>query len=175
MIVLAEPGSFDAAMFDAASVCVKERSLSDEDLISLIENHLVFDATDGVGQLRTGEMSFLPIEFEGMIAVGLPMRAVIRSVMDAAAVDIPVLITGETGTGKDLIAAAIHKRSPRMNHPYIPVNTGAIARELIASELFGLSAAPSPALRIPGPGSSSRPIAAPCFSTKLPPWTKNPR
>ena len=48
-----------------------------------------------------------------------------------------VLITGETGTGKDLIAAAIHKRSPRMNHPYIPVNTGAIARELIASELFG--------------------------------------
>ncbi len=82
-------------------------------------------------------MSFLPIEFEGMIAVGLPMRAVIRSVMDAAAVDIPVLITGETGTGKDLIAAAIHKRSPRMNHPYIPVNTGAIARELIASELFG--------------------------------------
>ncbi len=40
MIVLAEPGSFDAAMFDAASVCVKERSLSDEDLISLIENHL---------------------------------------------------------------------------------------------------------------------------------------
>jgi DNA-binding NtrC family response regulator len=137
MIVLAEPGSFDAAMFDAASVCVKERSLSDEDLISLIENHLVFAATDGVGQLRTGEMSFLPIEFEGLIAVGLPMRAVIRSVMDAAAVDIPVLITGETGTGKDLIAAAIHKRSPRMNHPYIPVNTGAIARELIASELFG--------------------------------------
>ena len=82
-------------------------------------------------------MSFLPIEFEGLIAVGLPMRAVIRRVVDAAAVDIPVLITGETGTGKDLIAAAIHKRSPRMNHPYIPVNTGAIARELIASELFG--------------------------------------
>jgi DNA-binding NtrC family response regulator len=135
MIVLADPGSFDAAMFEAPSVCVKERSLSDDDLVSLVENRLLFDA-DGVNQLRAGEVC-LPIEFEGLIAVGLPMRAVIRSIIDAAAVDIPVLITGETGTGKDLIAAAIHKRSPRMNHPYIPVNTGAIARELIASELFG--------------------------------------
>jgi len=79
----------------------------------------------------------LPIEFEGIVAVGLPMGAVIRRIMEAAAVDIPVLITGETGTGKDLIAAAIHKRSARNGNPYIDVNTGAMARELIASEIFG--------------------------------------
>jgi len=79
----------------------------------------------------------LPIEFEGIIAISLPMRAVIRRIIEAAAVDIPVLITGETGTGKDLVAAAIHKRSRRKEKPYIPVNTGAVARELIASELFG--------------------------------------
>jgi DNA-binding NtrC family response regulator len=136
MIVLAEPGNFDDALFDPAHVCVKDRSLSDEDLISLVEHHLLFNASDGASQLLSHEVS-VPIEFEGLIAVGLPMHAVIRRIMDAAAVDIPVLITGETGTGKDLIAAAIHKRSPRMNHPYIPVNTGAIARELVASELFG--------------------------------------
>jgi len=79
----------------------------------------------------------VPIEFEGVIAISLPMRALIRHTMEAAAVDIPVLITGERGTGKDLIAAAIHKRSNRHNQPYIVVNPGAIAPELIASEIFG--------------------------------------
>ena len=78
-----------------------------------------------------------PIEFEGIIAVSLPMRAVIRRIMEAAAVDIPVLITGETGTGKDLVAAAIHKRSQRNDKPYVALNTGAMARELVASEIFG--------------------------------------
>jgi DNA-binding NtrC family response regulator len=79
----------------------------------------------------------LPIEFEGIIAISLPMRAVIRRIVEAAAVDIPVLITGETGTGKDLVAAAIHKKSRRKDNPYVALNTGAMARELIASELFG--------------------------------------
>ena len=79
----------------------------------------------------------VPIEFEGIIAISLPMRALIRRTLDAAAVDIPVLITGETGTGKDLIAAAIHKRGQRNIQPYIVVNTGAMAPELIASEIFG--------------------------------------
>ena len=69
----------------------------------------------------------LPIEFEGIIATSLPMQAVVRRILEAAAVDIPVLILGETGTGKDLVAAAIHKRSQRQNKPYITVNTGAIA------------------------------------------------
>lgn len=79
----------------------------------------------------------LPMEFEGIIAISLPMGAVIRRIMEAAMVDIPVLITGETGTGKDLIAAAIHKRSARNGKPFIAVNTGAMAPELIASEIFG--------------------------------------
>jgi transcriptional regulator with PAS, ATPase and Fis domain len=79
----------------------------------------------------------LPIEFEGIIAVSLPMGAVLRRAMEAANVDMPVLITGETGTGKDLIAAAIHKRSRRKDHPYVIVNTGAMSPQLIASEIFG--------------------------------------
>jgi DNA-binding NtrC family response regulator len=76
-------------------------------------------------------------EFEGMIGMSLAMREVFQRIIDAASADIPVLITGETGTGKDLVAAAIHNRSKRKNKPYVPVNTGAIAPELIASELFG--------------------------------------
>lgn len=79
----------------------------------------------------------VPIEFEGILAVSLPMLGVIQRAMEAASTDIPVLITGETGTGKDLLAAAIHKRSARSASPYISVNTGAMTPELIASELFG--------------------------------------
>lgn len=80
---------------------------------------------------------YVPVEFEGIIAISLPMRTVIQRITEAASADIPVLITGETGTGKDMVAAAIHKRSNRKDKAYIPVNTGAMARELIASELFG--------------------------------------
>jgi transcriptional regulator with PAS, ATPase and Fis domain len=79
----------------------------------------------------------LPVEFDGIISISLPMRAVLRRIIEAAAVDIPVLITGETGTGKDLVAASIHKRSQRRDKPYVPVNTGAMSKELIASEIFG--------------------------------------
>jgi DNA-binding NtrC family response regulator len=76
-------------------------------------------------------------EFEGIIGISLPMREVYQRIIEASSEDIPVLITGETGTGKELVAAAIHNRSKRKNKPYVPVNTGAIAPELIASELFG--------------------------------------
>ena len=82
-------------------------------------------------------LSDVPIEFEGMITVSLPMRAVVRRAMEAANVDVPILITGETGTGKDLLAAGIHIRSRRKDQPYVAINTGAMAPELIASEIFG--------------------------------------
>jgi len=76
-------------------------------------------------------------EFEGILGISLSMRPVVQQIMEAAAVDVPVLISGETGTGKDLVAAAIHKRSQRKGGPYLPVNFGAIAPELVATELFG--------------------------------------
>ena len=79
----------------------------------------------------------IPVEFEGMLAIGLAMREVFQHIVEAAATEVPVLITGETGTGKDLVAAAIHKRSNRKDKAYVSVNTGAIAPDLIASELFG--------------------------------------
>ena len=65
------------------------------------------------------------------------MQEVFQRILEAASEDISVLITGETGTGKDMVASAIHKKSRRRNGPYIVVNTGAISSELIATELFG--------------------------------------
>jgi two-component system, NtrC family, response regulator AtoC len=79
----------------------------------------------------------VPVEFEGMLGVSLTMLDVFQRVQEAASADIPVLITGETGTGKDLIAEAIHKKSKRKDGPYVAVNTGAMPSELVASELFG--------------------------------------
>jgi two-component system NtrC family response regulator len=79
----------------------------------------------------------VPLEFEGMLGVSLPMQEVFRRIVEAASEDISVLITGETGTGKDMVASAIHRRSRRKKGPYVAVNTGAISSELIASELFG--------------------------------------
>ncbi|MBI4524011.1 MAG: sigma-54-dependent Fis family transcriptional regulator [Deltaproteobacteria bacterium] len=79
----------------------------------------------------------VPVEFEGMLGVSLPMLEIFQQIMEAALHDIPVLITGETGTGKDLVASAIHKQSGRKDKPYVAVNTGAMPTELIASELFG--------------------------------------
>jgi DNA-binding NtrC family response regulator len=85
----------------------------------------------------TSSESSVPLEFEGMLGVSLPMQEVFRRIVEAASEDISVLITGETGTGKDMVASAIHRRSRRKNGPYVAVNTGAISSELIASELFG--------------------------------------
>jgi two-component system, NtrC family, nitrogen regulation response regulator GlnG len=62
------------------------------------------------------------------------VRLAIERVVDLA---VPVLIRGETGTGKELVARAIHDRSPRRGGPFISVNLGAIPRELAAAELFG--------------------------------------
>jgi len=55
----------------------------------------------------------------------------------AARVDIPILITGETGTGKELVAASIHRLSQRNKNTYLPVNLGSFPKELVANELFG--------------------------------------
>lgn len=79
----------------------------------------------------------VPLEFEGMLGISLPMQEVFQRILEVAEEDISVLITGETGTGKDMVAAAVHKRSWRAKGPYIAVNTGAMSSELIASELFG--------------------------------------
>ncbi len=103
-----------------------------EQLLAAIENTI---HTWNVAPENT--QLIVPVEFEGILAFTLKMRTVIQHIMEAAAQDIPVLISGETGTGKDLVAAAIHKRSKRNKCPFLPVNMGAIAPELIASELFG--------------------------------------
>jgi DNA-binding NtrC family response regulator len=65
------------------------------------------------------------------------MQQVLREARRAAATSMPVLVTGQTGTGKDVLARAIHMMGPRASKPFIPVNCAALPAEVIESELFG--------------------------------------
>jgi transcriptional regulator with GAF, ATPase, and Fis domain len=75
--------------------------------------------------------------FEEIVGTSLPLRAVLSQVSKVAPTDSTVLLTGETGTGKELIARAIHKRSSRAARAFVAVNCAAVPSSLIASELFG--------------------------------------
>ena len=75
--------------------------------------------------------------FEEIVGVSPALRAVLSRVSKVAPTDSTVLLTGETGTGKELIARAIHKRSRRSSRAFVSVNCAAIPASLIASELFG--------------------------------------
>ena len=75
--------------------------------------------------------------FEEIVGASPALRAVLSSVTKVAPTDSTVLITGETGSGKELIARAIHKRSRRSSRAFVSVNCAAVPQSLIASELFG--------------------------------------
>ena len=75
--------------------------------------------------------------FEEIVGSSDALRRVLRQIDQVAPTDSTVLITGETGTGKELVARAIHKRSSRSGRAFISVNCAAVPVSLIASELFG--------------------------------------
>jgi DNA-binding NtrC family response regulator len=106
-----------------------------EELWALIDAAVQKQPT--IGENKLLETPQLTYKFDNIIGSCDLMQTVYKRIQEAAAADVTVLITGETGTGKDLVAAAIHRHSPRQAGPYLAVNTGAMAPELIASELFG--------------------------------------
>ena len=104
---------------------------------------------------------------ESVVGAEAGLREVMERVEQVAPTDAPVLILGETGSGKEVVARAIHARSPRAGGPVLRVNCGAIPPELIDSELFGhergsFTGAVAHAAR----AGSSAPTAARCSSTR---------
>lgn len=76
-------------------------------------------------------------DFCGIIGRSLVMQGVFKSIEAAAPSSASVFVTGETGTGKELVARAVHQKSPRRSARFVAINCGAIPRDLIESELFG--------------------------------------
>jgi DNA-binding NtrC family response regulator len=109
--------------------------VNDEELKLLVETALSRRPQLGPNLLLRSEIE--KTTFEKMIGRSTAMRQVYRQIRQAAATDIPVLLSGETGTGKELAALAIHELSSRSHGPYVPVHIGALPTDLVASELFG--------------------------------------
>jgi len=82
---------------------------------------------------RSGETN----RFANIIGADNQMRGLFQQIVDVAQYDFPVHISGETGTGKELVANAIHNESRRGGAPFVPINCGALPEGLIESELFG--------------------------------------
>jgi transcriptional regulator with GAF, ATPase, and Fis domain len=103
------------------------------------------------------------ISFSDIVGKSGALRQVLQQVETVAPHDSTVLILGETGTGKELIARAIHRRSWRRDEPLVWVNCTSIPKELFESEFFGHARALSKI----EPVVSRPPQAEPCFWTRL--------
>jgi formate hydrogenlyase transcriptional activator len=101
------------------------------DTIAKLREQLASERVYLEDEILTGEM------FEEIVGSSVPLERTLKHIARVAPTESTVLITGETGTGKELVARAIHKRSRRANGPFIRVNCAAIPPTLIASELFG--------------------------------------
>ncbi|MCO4764017.1 MAG: sigma 54-interacting transcriptional regulator, partial [Myxococcales bacterium] len=104
-----------ASMVLRNAILIRELKLSNESLTQQIER----------------------MNFGSLIGASPSMLAIFKKIDKVAKTDVSVLIEGETGTGKELVAAEVHRRSPRASGPFVVINCGAIPENLLESELFG--------------------------------------
>jgi transcriptional regulator with PAS, ATPase and Fis domain len=121
-------GLFERSQLDVLSIFASQASL-------ILQNALLLSALRADKEKLVAELK--DKRFGEIIGACPSMLEVFRKLQKVATTDISVLITGETGTGKELIAREIHRRSNRVNGPFIVINCGAIPENLIESELFG--------------------------------------
>ena len=109
----------------------------DPDQLSLLTEKLMQQKRIMDENIFLREQMAEAIRFENLVGRSEAMQGLFIMIQDVAESDSPVLITGETGTGKELVAKAIHAKSARHNGPFIPINCGAFPEHLLESELFG--------------------------------------
>jgi transcriptional regulator with GAF, ATPase, and Fis domain len=119
---------FDERSLEVLTVFAGQASL-------LLENALLVDSLRRENVALKEAVSSR--QYGDLIGAGTSMREVYRRIEKVAATDVSVLVAGETGTGKEIVAREIHRRSPRAGGPFVAVNCGAIPEPLLESELFG--------------------------------------
>jgi transcriptional regulator with GAF, ATPase, and Fis domain len=142
------PGSRAGLIISGSETAFGETELATVRLVMpqlalALQNFLAFEEIDRLRHKLEGERTYLVEEiraahnFEEIIGSSTSLAAVLRRVSQVAPTDATVLIQGETGTGKELIARAIHNLSPRKGRVLVRVNCAALPSALIESELFG--------------------------------------
>ena len=115
-------------------VRVDRAYLRDGAIVTVGETSMIYSTGADIGAMR-GEQA--PSTFGQMVAVSEPMLKAFTLLEGLAASDITVLIEGETGTGKELAARAVHDRSPRAKRPFVIFDCSTVPGQLMESELFG--------------------------------------
>ncbi len=117
-----------------------EKPFEDDILVATVkralEKHELYHEAAKLREQITKYESSFPGKY-GIIGQSSAIEQVFEGINTSAQTDYPVLILGETGTGKELVARAIHDHSPRKNMPFIALNAGAFSESMIESELFG--------------------------------------
>jgi len=134
-LVISGAGSVETAVkaIRLGALDFLEKPVHRERLVLTVQNALRFAQLQEVHGRLQAELSY----DRDLIGRGPAMQRLLSLVARVAPSDGRVLITGENGTGKELIAAAIHAGSPRSSGPFVKLNCGAVAKDLVESELFG--------------------------------------
>ncbi len=130
-IVLRDLGSTNGTFL--GQVRIKEVFLGESRSFRVGKTEMEFTVLDEVVDIVPAEET----RYEGMVGLSVAIRETFSVLERVAPTELTVLVTGETGTGKELVSRAIHQRSPRKGGPFVVFDCGAVARNLIESELFG--------------------------------------
>ena len=137
---LPKPFDINEAVELARRACMSSKATKlaiKEETLKKIDNNALQDDSENSQNQNDQNIAELPVSQKEIIGQSAAMQSLFKTIGRLSKTSISVLITGESGTGKELVAKALHTHSPRSHKAFIAINTAAIPKELLESELFG--------------------------------------